>query len=104
MVIKLIERLFVLDHPEPNSRVNARNWGVLSLMCSVIAPPDANVRKYLNSHLKRCAITDYVTEEGKFARFAEKVGVVFFCKILWWKLLLLSIVIFRIKFWLNSNL
>ncbi|CAL8090863.1 unnamed protein product [Orchesella dallaii] len=60
------------DHPEPNSRVNARNWGALSLVCSVIAPPDTCVRKYLNAHLKRCAITDFVTEEGKYARFAEK--------------------------------
>jgi hypothetical protein len=60
------------DHPDPNNKVNQRNWAMLSLLCSLLPPNNAYVRKYLFSHLKRCA-TDCVTEEGKFARFSEKV-------------------------------
>lgn len=59
------------DHPDPNSRVNLRHWALLSLACSVVLPPHKAVRRYLIAHLKRCA-SDYVTEEGKYARFAEK--------------------------------
>ncbi|KAK3878502.1 hypothetical protein Pcinc_016873 [Petrolisthes cinctipes] len=59
------------DHPDPNSRVNLRHWSLLTLFCSVIPPTDKGVRKYLRAHLQRCA-TDYVSEEGKYARYAEK--------------------------------
>lgn len=82
------------DHPDPNSRfvhfyyfcdhffprnfiihsshrVNLRHWALLSLACSVILPTQKVVRKYLIGHLKRCA-SDFISEEGKYARFAEK--------------------------------
>ncbi|EEB16327.1 myosin, putative [Pediculus humanus corporis] len=59
------------DHPDPNSRVNLRHWALLSLACSVALPPHKQLRKYLIAHLKRCA-SDCITEEGKYARFAEK--------------------------------
>ncbi|XP_065337421.1 myosin-VIIa isoform X3 [Cloeon dipterum] len=59
------------DHPDPNSRVNLRHWALLSLACSVVLPHDKALRKYLMAHLKKCA-SDYITEEGKYARFADK--------------------------------
>ncbi|XP_075147106.1 unconventional myosin 81F [Haematobia irritans] len=59
------------DHPDPNSRINLKYWSLLSLACSFILPSVKAIRKYLISHLKRCA-SDYITEEGKYARFAEK--------------------------------
>ncbi|XP_024082673.1 unconventional myosin-VIIa [Cimex lectularius] len=59
------------EHPDPNSRVNLRHWALLSLACSVVLPPQRSIRKYLIAHLKRCS-GDCITEEGKYARFAEK--------------------------------
>ncbi|KAI5705980.1 hypothetical protein M8J75_003741 [Diaphorina citri] len=59
------------DHPDPNSRVNLRHWALLCLACSVVLPAHRLVRKYLVAHLKRCS-SDCVSEEGKYARFAEK--------------------------------
>ncbi|XP_068157949.1 LOW QUALITY PROTEIN: unconventional myosin-VIIa [Drosophila tropicalis] len=59
------------DHPDANSRINLKNWALLSVACSVILPTIKCIRKYLIAHLKRCA-SDYISEEGKYARFAEK--------------------------------
>ena len=59
--------------PERNSRVNLRQWALLTLYCSVIPPTDKLIRKYLRAHLQRCGM-DCVSEEGKYARYAEKVG------------------------------
>ena len=61
------------DHPEVNSRVNLRHWALLTLVCSIALPQDKIIRKYLVAHLKLCA-ADVVSEEGKFARFAEKAS------------------------------
>ena len=60
------------DHPEVNSRVNLRHWALLTLLCSIALPQDKMIRKYLIAHLKLCS-ADAMYEEGKFARFAEKV-------------------------------
>ncbi|KAH8379162.1 hypothetical protein KR009_003331 [Drosophila setifemur] len=58
------------DHPDANSRINLKNWALLCVLCSVILPSMKYIRKYLVAHLKRCA-SDYMSEEGKYARFAE---------------------------------
>ncbi|XP_070135600.1 unconventional myosin-VIIa isoform X2 [Drosophila bipectinata] len=58
------------DHPDANSRINLKNWALLCVLCSVILPSTKYIRKYLLAHLKRCS-SDYMSEEGKYARFAE---------------------------------
>lgn len=52
--------------------MNLRHWALLTLLCSIALPQDKAIRKYLVAHLKLCS-ADIVSEEGKFARFAEKV-------------------------------
>lgn len=41
------------DHPEPNSKVNIKNWQLLALACSVTYPTDRKVLALLKAHLKR---------------------------------------------------
>lgn len=62
------------DHPDANSRINLKNWAFLCVLCSVVLPSTKYIRKYLMAHLKRCA-SDYMSEEGKYARFAETVSI-----------------------------
>lgn len=59
------------DHPEPNSNVNKRNWQILSILTSTLVPSNIMILKYLQVHLRKCAM-DTATEEGKFARMAYK--------------------------------
>ncbi|XP_059160288.1 unconventional myosin heavy chain 6-like isoform X2 [Physella acuta] len=59
------------DHPDPNSSVNCRSWQVMAVTSSTLAPANMRVQKYVQCHLKKCAM-DTTSEEGKFARFALK--------------------------------
>ena len=54
--------------------MNLRHWSLLTLFCAVIPPTDKLVRKYLRAHLHKCSY-DYVTEEGKYARYAQRYVV-----------------------------
>ncbi|XP_076464756.1 myosin-VIIa-like [Babylonia areolata] len=59
------------DHPDPNSVVNRRSWQLLSVTCATLPPANSRVYKYVQVHLKKCAM-DTTTDEGKFARFCLK--------------------------------
>jgi hypothetical protein len=41
------------DHPDPNSKINIKNWQLLSLACSVTYPTDRRILALLNAHLRR---------------------------------------------------
>ncbi|XP_070180656.1 myosin-I heavy chain-like [Littorina saxatilis] len=59
------------DHPDPNSVVNRRSWQLLAVTCATLPPANSRVYKYVQVHLKKCAM-DTTTDEGKFARFCLK--------------------------------
>ena len=58
---------------DPNSVVNRRSWQLLAVMCATLPPVNSRIYKYVQVHLKKCAM-DTTTEEGKFARFCLKVS------------------------------
>ncbi|KAL8585216.1 hypothetical protein ACOMHN_013231 [Nucella lapillus] len=59
------------DHPDPNSVVNRRSWQLLSVTSATLPPANSRVYKYVQVHLKKCAM-DTTSDEGKFARFSLK--------------------------------
>ncbi|CAG0912249.1 unnamed protein product [Notodromas monacha] len=60
------------DGPDPpGGKVAIRIWALFALACSVALPSLKLLRRLLNAHLKKTA-ADYVSEEGNFARYAEK--------------------------------
>ena len=56
------------DNPEPNSKVNIKNWQLLALACSVTYPTDRKILALLNAHLRKTA-TDEHTVEGQWSIF-----------------------------------
>lgn len=62
----------LFDFTDPNSLVNRRSWQLLSVACATLPPVHTRVHKYVQVHLKKCAM-DTTSEEGKFARFSLKV-------------------------------
>ena len=62
-----------LSVSDPNSVVNRRSWQLLAVMCATLPPINSRIYKYVQVHLKKCAM-DTTTEEGKFARFCLKVS------------------------------
>ena len=56
--------------------MNKRNWQLMCVATSCVTPSNSRVAKYLTSHLRKCSL-DTTTEEGKFARYCNKVQIRF---------------------------
>jgi len=67
---------------DPNSIINKRNWQLMAVATSCVVPSNSRVMKYLNCHLRKCSL-DTTTEEGKYARYCNKVSrnVGFMCRV-----------------------